>query len=113
MWRPVGTITPQLDWRILPYSTYSRTFRFTYLGVTNETSSHILLRQYYANDLVSKTIRFYPKREQEVVELPVFQDFANDLPSLVRRLGVKRVIRKRYGFIQRDSNWSLKVEEWL
>lgn len=112
MWRSLGTLKPGLDWRTFNAPTFADTFRLSYTGLTRDLSSSALIRQHFATNEVSSTIRIYPKPEKLIIEIPIPQDLKNGGTG-VRYLAVKRLIRKRYGFIYPDSDWSLTVEEWL
>ncbi|MEP0868879.1 hypothetical protein NDA01_03585 [Trichocoleus desertorum AS-A10] len=112
MWRSLGTLKPQMDWRTFNAPTFSDTFRITYTGLTPELSSTALIRQYFANDEVSPATRLYPKREKLILELPIPEPLKNS-GMVVRYIGVKRLIRRRYGFIWPDSDWSLTLEELI
>lgn len=114
MWRLVGTATPTTEWRIFGSITLGRTYRVTYQGLQNHGFSYGLIRNYYYNDTVGRQLRLYPKKEKEVIELAPPQQLEEQDPGLiVRYLGIKKVVTRRYGVTYPDGNWSILVEEWV
>ena len=111
MWSPFVTVRPGLEWQILDPFTPGQTFRLTFPGLGRDIGSYALIRQYFYGD-VTKPIRAYPSRQGQIVELLIPKELEQS-GEVLRYLGVKRVINKRYGFIHPDSNWSLKIEQWV
>lgn len=111
MWADFATIKPGLNWQLLdPFAT-GQTFRLTFPGLGQQIGSYVLIRQYFYND-VTRAIRAYPSTQGQIVELLVPKEL-EQAGETFRSIGVKRVFKKRYGFIQPDSDWSLKIEQWV
>lgn len=111
MWKSIGTIIPALTWQTFPLPTTGDTFRVTYGGNLNRISTFAYVRQYLSVDIVTKSIRLYPKNQQEVIELPI--------PATLRESGLvlcylgAMKFPNRPRFVQPDTNWTLTIEEWI
>jgi hypothetical protein len=112
VWRSLGTITPALTWQLFNVPTLSNTFRVTYGGDIARANTFAYLRQYLSSDEVTKSIRLYPKPQQEVIELPIPSEL-RETGQFICYLGAMKFPARRFRYVLPDSSWTLTIEEWL
>ncbi|NJO76155.1 MAG: hypothetical protein HC833_21825 [Leptolyngbyaceae cyanobacterium RM1_406_9] len=112
MWRSLGSITPTLTWQLFDIPTFSDTFRVTYGGDIARANTFAYLRQYLSSDIVTKSIRLYPKPQQEVIELSIPSSL-RDTGQVLCYLGAMKFPARRFRYQLPDTNWTLTIEEWL
>lgn len=98
MWRSLGTITPTLTWQTFNIPTTSDTFRITYGGDIARANTFAYLRQYLSSDVVTKSIRLYPKLQQEVIELPIPSSL-RDAGQFLCYLGAMKFPARRFRYL--------------
>lgn len=97
LWTSLGVISATIDrWqKFYRQATWERdTFRVTFQGNLNTVESFVLVRQVFPEDLVTPSIRYYPKSEPQILHLPIPADLSQNNIG-VRSIEVKQAERYR------------------
>lgn len=117
VWNQLGIIVPQWnEWVKFPVISNgaNSVFRATAIWPNfDEVRGWVWVRSNYgtsSGEIVSQAIRYYPKPEPQILDLPIPKDLF-DRSIYLRHIEVKKLLRLRKLGRTPEVNWQMKLEE--
>lgn len=90
----------------------NKTFRIIFTSPEVPTSTYCWIRQHFpSTGDVTPALRYFPKEEPQIIELPIPPELADRNNSLIRDIEVKQNWPRRFGVTVPTPLFTIRLEE--